>query len=348
MRGGPDLLARQAAALEALGFRRAADPEVASETVPVSGGRFKVTCARPSMGTLVTVTGIHASAGLVEDAAGEAFLEMDRVVDLLNRYDSSSAVSYLNAEGSIRGAPPELTRVLRRALFHHGASGGAFDPTVQPVVDLLRAGGGTGAGGGSAMADALARVGADGVLLQERGARFTRDGMGVTLDGIAKGYVVDRVARALERRGVKDFLVNAGGDIRARGLREDGEPWRVGIQDPTGQGVLPDPIPLSGMAVATSGGYEIRFDPEGVHHHIVTPASGASPHHVRSTSVLAPSALDADALATALFVLEPAAGLALIDSLPGCACLVVDHAGRLLRSAGWPRAHHLSHPRGSP
>lgn len=344
MTGSVSLRARQAAALEAMGFRRAADPEIQGEAVAVAGGRFKVTCARPSMGTLVTVTGINSSAALVEDAAGEAFHEMDRVVDLLNRYDASSAVSYLNAEGSIRGAPPELTRVLGRALFHHGASGGAFDPTVQPVVDLLRAGGGS----GSALAGALARVGADGVLLQERGARFTRDGMGVTLDGIAKGFVVDRMIRVLEARGLEHVLVNAGGDIRALGAREDGEPWRVGIQDPAGEGCLPDPIPLSGMAVATSGGYEVRFGPEGVHHHIVTPASGASPHHVRSTSVLAPTALDADALATALFVLEPAAGLALIDSLPGCACLVVDHAGRRLRSSAWPRAHHLSHPRGSP
>ena len=345
MTASASLRERQAAALEALGFRRAVDPEVQGEVVAVAGGRFKVTCARPSMGTLVTVTGIHASAALVEDAAGEAFLEMDRVVDLLNRYDSSSAISYLNAEGGIRGAPPELTRVLGRALFHHGASGGAFDPTVQPVVDLLRAG----AGSGSALPEALARVGADGVLLRERMVRFTRDGMGVTLDGIAKGYVVDRMARALENRGVEHFLVNAGGDIRARGLRDDGEPWRVGIQDPTGPGCLPDEVALSGMAVATSGGYEIRFDPEGVHHHIVTPGSGASPHHVRSTSVMAPTALDADALATALFVLEPAAGLALIESLPGCACLVVDHAGRLLRSSRWSPAPHPLHPKaGSP
>lgn len=339
------LLARQAAALEALGFRRAVDPDVQSEAVPVPGGRHRVTCARPSMGTLVTVTGVHPSADVLEEAAAAAFAEMDRVVDLLNRYDSSSAISYLNAEGAIRGAPPELTRVLGRALFHHGASGGAFDPTVQPVVDLLRAGGGS----GSALADALARVGAEGVHLHQRGARFTREGMGVTLDGIAKGYVVDRMARVLEDRGVEHFLVNAGGDIRARGSREDGEPWRVGVQDPTGHGVLPDEIALSGMAVATSGGYEIRFDPEGVHHHIVTPASGASPHHVRSTSVLAPTALDADALATALFVLEPARGLALIESLPGCACLVVDSAGRLLRSSRWSPAPDPFHPKaGSP
>ena len=327
----PGVLARKAAALQALGFRRAVDPEERSESVPVGGGRHKVTCVRPSMGTLVSVTGIHDSSDRVQTAAGLAFEEMDRIVALLNRYDSDSAVSCLNHEGTIRGAPPELTKVLGRALSHHAASGGAFDPTVQPVVDFLRDGGED----GPALDHVVSLVGAERVRLDGRAVRFAEPGMGITLDGIAKGWVVDRMADVLSAHGLGHFLINAGGDIRARGAREDGEPWRVGVQDPAGRGRLPDVVALSGMAVATSGGYEIYFDAERTRHHIVTPRTGTSPQHMQSASVIAPTAADADALATSLLVLEPGAGLSLIESLPGCACLLVDRDGRSLRSTRW-------------
>lgn len=327
-------LAQQMAALADLGFQQAASPDVEAEAIPLSGGRKKVTCTRPSMGTLVSITGIHWSTNLIQEAAGRAFQEMDRIVNLLNRYDPDSAVSYLNSEGRIQGSPPELDLVLGRALYYHHLSGGAFDPTVQPLVDLFR----KGDFGEAAHRDALSLVDARRVELAPRDIRFTEPGMGLTLDGIAKGYVVDRMVEVLKGHDLQHFLLDAGGDIRSEGLREDGEPWRVGVQDPSKEGEIPDIIPLSGMAVATSGSYEIYFDPDRTHHHIIDAGSGVSPNRSQSVSVTAPSAMEADALATSVFVMKPEAGVAFIESIPGCACLIVDRDGRSIRSTRWQSA----------
>jgi thiamine biosynthesis lipoprotein len=283
------------------------------------------------MGTLVSVTGIDVSRDFVEEAAAKAFQEMDRVVDLLNRYDPDSAVFSLNQEGEIQGSPPELDLVLGRAVYYNRLSGGAFDPTVQPLVDLFR----MGSAGEDELLRALQLVGIARVEMGPREIRFSTPGMGITLDGIAKGFVVDVMAHVLKETGLEHFLLNAGGDIMSEGLREDGEPWQVGIQDPKKEGNLPDVIPLTGMAVATSGSYEIYFDPERTHHHLIDAEAGTSPHQSQSVSVTAPSAMEADALATAVFVMPPITGLEFIESIPGCGCLIVDGNGEALRSSRW-------------
>ncbi|MFH1765490.1 MAG: FAD:protein FMN transferase [Gemmatimonadota bacterium] len=356
-------IARKMATLAGMGFQRVESRLIPSETIPVKGGRHRVISSQPSMGTLVSVTAVHASPGLIQDAAGLAFREMDRVVNLLNRYDPSSALSYLNTEGSIDGPPPELTTVMRQARSFHDASEGAFDPTVQPLVDLFRSrlGGGDPASRSASSSpasssfakppseaeilEALALVDGRRVELTPQSIRLSIPGMGVTLDGIAKGYVVDRMAAVLAAQGLEDFLINAGGDIRSAGFREDGREWRVGVQDPTKRGDLPDVIGLTNGAVATSGSYEIYFDRERTHHHIVSARSGESPQSSQSVSVVAPTALAADALATSVFVMEPERGVAFIESLPQCACLIVDHQGRQLRSQRWRSATDLPHPR---
>ena len=126
-------LADPLAALAGLGFRPAVSTDVEAEAHPVGDGRFKVTCTRPSMGTLVSITAIHTSKDLIQDAAGKAFQEMDRVVELLNRYDSNSAVGYLNSEGRLQGSPPELDLVLGRALVL-GVLGGALGCLIGFVI----------------------------------------------------------------------------------------------------------------------------------------------------------------------------------------------------------------------
>jgi thiamine biosynthesis lipoprotein len=295
------------------------------------------------MGTLVAVTALHDSVDRVQEAAGRAFQELDRVVDLLNRYDPDSALFHLNREGAIHGPPPELAAVVSGSLRFSEMSGGAFDPTVQPLVDLLRrrVGGGKAPNGiepDAEIRDTLSLVDARGVNQTPRAIRFSRDGMGITLDGIAKGYVVDLMAEVLGRHGLQDFLINAGGDIRSSGHREDGEAWRVAVQDPRKGGDFPDVIGLTNGSVATSGSYEIYFDRERTHHHIVSGRTGSSPHFSESVSVIAPTTMAADALATSVFVMEPTRGVAFIDSIPQCACLIVDREGRQHRSARWRSA----------
>ncbi len=343
-------IARKMAELADMGFQRVESPATAVEVTPVGGGRSKVTCAEASMGTLVSITSLDASADRVQEAAALAFREMTRVVDLLNRYDSRSALSYLNMEGYVKRPPPELAEVMSQAWYFHKITAGSFDHTVQPLVDLLRLGRfrpGSASGPPSIgpreadIRDALALVDGRRVELKPDEIRLTKPGMGVTLDGIAKGYVVDCMVALLREQGLSDFLVDAGGDIRAVGVREDGQPWRVGVQDPRKQGALPDVLGLTDGAVATSGSYEIYFDRERTNHHIVNSLTGRSPQTSESVSVVAPNTLSADALATSIFVMGPERGVAFIESFPRCACLIIDKDGRQWRSRGWRSATDL-------
>jgi thiamine biosynthesis lipoprotein len=346
-------IAQKMAALADMGFERVGTSPLVAESIPVSGNRHKVTCRQPSMGTLVSITAVHESSERVQEAAGLAFQEMERVVNLLNRYDSSSALSYLNSEGSIQGPPPELTAVLGEARSFHETTAGAFDPTVQPLVDLFRTGPDGESSGSSQdlghprtpteaeIHQALSLVDGTRVAVTDRFIRLENPGMGVTLDGIAKGFVVDRMAAVLGEENIQDFLINAGGDIRTGGVRDDGQAWRVGVQDPRKEGDLPDVIALSGGAVATSGSYEIYYDRDRVHHHIISAKTGRSPQTSQSVSVVAPTAMAADALATSVFVMEPDRGTAFIESFSSCACLIVDEKGRQWRSKDWRSATDL-------
>ena len=250
----------------------------------------------------------------------------------------------LNAEGAISDPPPELVAVLSKSRAYFDLTAGAFDATVKPLVDLFQGAAGSGPPSEDRVREAVCLIDGGKVEVQESGVRLYGDGMGVTLDGIAKGFIVDVMADVLAHAGLKDFLINAGGDIRTSGVREDGEPWQVGVQDPYKQDNLPDIIGLSNGAVATSGSYEVYFDRDRVHHHIVSTEAGASPQVSQSVSVVAPTTLAADAMATSIFVMEPGAGIHFIDSFPQCACLIVDEHGRQWRSKGWRSAIHQGNP----
>lgn len=320
--------------LVGLGFMEAATSPVSFDRWPL-GGVVEVIGTRAALGTRVSVTAVVQAAGRGEAAIAVAFDEMDRLTGIFSRYDPDSAVSVLNDAGRLRGPPPELSRVATRALGLHAATRGAFDVTVKPVLDLLDAQMPATAPTAAELAEAAALVGAGALRVTRAGIRFDRDGMGVTLDGIAKGYIVDRMAAVLERHGVRRFLIDAGGDIRVRGLNARDTPWAIGVRDPAGGDGFPEVIALPWGAVATSGGYERFYDAGRRYHHIISPDTGRSPVEIASASVVAPDALTADALATAVFVLGADHGLALIDRLPRCAALVLDSAGRARRSLRW-------------
>jgi thiamine biosynthesis lipoprotein len=166
--------------------------------------------------------------------------------------------------------------------------------------------------------------------------------MRLTLDGIAKGYIVDAICAELVRGGVRRYLVDAGGDIRARGVNTRGRPWTIAVENPWHRGDYPDAISLTDAAVATSGSYERFYEPTHACHHIVDAATGRSPVRCSSVSVVAPTALAADALATSVFVMGPNDGLAFIEKLHGCACLILDRDGREHRSRRWRSATPLT------
>jgi thiamine biosynthesis lipoprotein len=320
------------AALLEMGFEPARPGPERIEDSILPSGDHKLVLDRQAMSTRVSVAAIHHSRYLLEEAAGRAFEEMERLIGLLSRFDSGSAVGVLNAEGSLAGPPPELTLLFDRSAAVHEASGGAFDITVQPLVDLLRQA--AGSPDPVTWRDALETVGAEALRVSTARIAFERDGMGITLDGIAKGYIVDVMAAVLEANGIDRFLIDAGGDIRASGLREDDLPWVVAVRDPRHGGILPSPLRVMSGAVATSGGYEARFDPDGSWHHIVSSRTGRSPDDVLSVTVAGPTALASDALATAVLLMSPREGVLFIDSVPGFECMVIDANGLPTLSAG--------------
>jgi len=332
------------AALEGLGFTREARAEVTTQVERVDRRTEKVISARAAMGTLVQVTALSRSADRAREATMRAFEEMDRLIAIFTRFEAGSPVSHLNGTGSLDG-PPELGSVVRAALECHRTTAGAFDVSVAPLLDLFR----------SALdrpqprepaaaeiAEARALVGVDGIEVRGNRVGFRREGMSVTLDGIAKGYIVDAVSEVLRRYGIKRFVINAGGDIRVGGRKEGRRPWRVAVRDPERDESFLDTIDITSGAVATSGSYEIFFDRERRFHHIVDATTGLSPNVCTGVSVVAPTAMAADALATAVFVMGPSSGAALIEQLRGCECLIVTRDGRQVRTRGWRSAGSIS------
>jgi thiamine biosynthesis lipoprotein len=162
--------------------------------------------------------------------------------------------------------------------------------------------------------------------------------MGITLDGIAKGYIVDRAAEILSRHGIGNHLINAGGDIRTSGAAAKGKPWTIAVQDPAKGREYPAVITMTSGAIATSGNYEVFYDNEKMFHHIIDSRTGYSPEQTTSVTVQAPTVMDADALSTSVFVMAPAGGIAFINGRPGCECFVVENSGATHRSTGWQAA----------
>ncbi len=312
-----------------------------AEAVRFNRKQYKISKTRLAMGTVVSMTLIHTSRDKAEKAMDLAFDEIDRLTGLMSRFDNATAVALLNREGYLKDLPPEVAQVVDRSLQYHKVSRGAFDITVKPVVDLFKKSfEGEAAKGPSekALNEALQLVDAGNVTLTGRSVSFKKPGMGITLDGIAKGYIVDRASQILSNHGIKNHLINAGGDIRTRGEKAEKKPWTVAIQDPQKKKNYPDIIHMRDGAVATSGDYEIYYDREKMFHHIVIPQTGLSPELNASVSVLADTAMDADALSTSVFVMAPEKGIRFINTMAQCECLIIAKEGNLLKSKGWKNA----------
>jgi thiamine biosynthesis lipoprotein len=313
-------------------------PEPAVRAFQTGEALQKVFRTELAMGTTVSMTIVHPSKKEAEDAMALAYREIARVSGLMTRFDPESPVSRLNRDGGLTGAPPDLVEVITAALKYYRLTGGAFDITILPVIELFKEKFSKGEKEYPSKKEidrALDHVGSERIEIKGRDIRFTKPGMGITLDGIAKGYAVDKASKVLLDHGADRHLINAGGDMMGRGLRIDGKPWVVAIQDPFKRKNYVDVILLKDAAVATSGNYENYFDRAKMYHHIANPKTGHSPVINVSASVLAPTAMEADALATSMLVMSPSKGVLLINSLPRCDSLVVTRRDRFIRSAGW-------------
>lgn len=332
----------KAASAAGLGVAFVSTPVAAAmriaDAMRIGDRRYKYSETRFLMGTYVAITVLHESKDAAEQGASEAFEEIARLASILDRHRAGTPVSHLNETGLLTDLNPELREVLEMSQTFYRRSNGAFDSTVLPVVDMLRANSDPKRKlslNRSDLDDALALVGSEAMKVSEREVRFDKSGMGITLDGIGKGYIVDCASDLLAEKGFPDHLINAGGDIRARGERTKGQPWIVAIEDPAKKGNYPAVIRLKDAAVATSGGYEVYFDAEHTYHHVVNPRTALSPRQSVSVSVTAPTVMEADALSTSAFVMPVKNGILFVNGQKNNECLIVDKSGAKFSSLNW-------------
>ncbi|MDT8436551.1 MAG: FAD:protein FMN transferase [Gemmatimonadota bacterium] len=260
----------------------------------------------------------RGSEGLAEAARAAIQESLDAVEGVMSTWDSTSEVSRFNrhlATGPFPVSQPTAD-VVARALRVGEATGGAFDITVGPLVDLWGFGPGDGPGtvpGAERIARVRAHVGFRGLRVEDGPALRKRDPeLRIDLSAIAKGYGVDRAAAALAGLGLPAWAVEVGGEVRVSGRRPDGSAWRIGIEapDPEERRIL-HAVEVESTAVATSGDYRNFFTADGERFaHILDPRTGRPvPWRGFSVTVLHPGATEADAWATALAVLGPEEGL---------------------------------------
>ena len=298
--------------------------------------RFRST--REQMGTEVAVTVGHPDLGEARRLVEAAFEEMDRLEAILSRHRAGTAVDRLNREGRVADAPAELTELLSEARRYSELTDGAFDVTIAPLLRLYESSAAAGRLPAEGEIEAVRPlVGYRKLRVEGRSVCLMEPGMEITLDAIAKGYIADRASRVLLRGGAEHAMVEAGGDVASVGGSASVGPWRIGIEDPRAPGSVLGVVQLRDEGVATSGDYRAAFTGDFARHHILDPRTGRSPAHASGVTVVAPTASEADALSTAVFLLGPEAGLALLGQRDGSEGLVVGKDGTTSESRGFGR-----------
>jgi thiamine biosynthesis lipoprotein len=272
-----------------------------------------------TMGTTWRLAYRHEAGGRDADRVAGAVQEaLDTVVTQMSTWLQASDISLYNAAPpqSWQSLPAAFATVLGCALDVAGRSDGAFDPTIGPAVDAWGFGrhGGHRVPSSGEIAEARARVGWQRLAVDaSRTTIYQPGGIALDLSSIAKGFGVDEMARCLERMDIDSYLCEIGGELRGSGCKPDGSPWWVRLECPPGCATDHDTVvALCGKAVATSGDYVRTFHADGRNYgHTIDPRTGTPIcHALLAVSVVADDCMTADALATAILVLGPQAGLA--------------------------------------
>jgi FAD:protein FMN transferase len=290
-----------------------------------------------TMGTTYNITVVDPPGDATEASLGtEVATVLAEVNSQLSNWDPESEVSRFNAAISTDPIPVSeaFATVIRTAAKAHELSGGKFDVTLAPLIDLWGFGPrqpGEPVPDDADIEAALTNVGQARMLTLagDTGTLAkTNPGVTVNLSAIAKGYGIDQLAAALAALGARNYLVEIGGDLVTRGLNPDGNAWAIGIERPdSAGGTIASVVRVSDMGMATSGDYRNYFEDGGVRYsHIIDPTTGRPiTHGTASVSVLAPDATTADAMATALLVVGAEEGRAIAER-EGLAALFITRA----------------------
>jgi thiamine biosynthesis lipoprotein len=294
--------------------------------------------------------------GVPEGAFNEVFLRVQEIEERMSTteedYDSTELLE-VNRNAGAQAVPvsADTLYVVQQAVRYAELTEGAFDPTIEPLVDVWAI---SGAGEVREQLPPEDWIEETRLLTDYRDLRIDeagaglyleRPGMGVDVGGIAKGYAADEAARILRERGVESALFDFGGNIVTMGAKPDGTPWRIGIQNPASQrGAFLGILETEAKTIVTSGNYERYFMHEGRrYHHIIDPETGyPARNNLRSVTVVATESITADALSTALYVMGLEAGSALLEDLPGVEAAFLTDENELVATPGFAENFELT------
>lgn len=290
---------------------------------------------RDIMGTRISVELWHEDQDLAKECIQQAFAEMHRIDQQMSPYKPDSEVSLINDQAGIKAVPvsEELFRLIKRSTQFSDLSSGAFDITFASVgfhYDYRN----------KVMPDQVMinklinNVNYRQLVLSKQAIQFKKSGMKIDLGGIAKGHAVDKTITRLKECGIQQAMVSAGGDSRIIGDHQ-GREWIIGIQHPRNKNEVALSIPLSNVAISTSGDYERYFLSSGERiHHIINPKTGRSANNTWSATVIGSNATLTDALSTTVFILGAKKGLELINGLADVDAIIIDDEAVMHYSSG--------------
>ena len=289
-----------------------------------------------AFGTTVRIIVSHRNARTARLAMSAAIDELDLIESIMSIYRQESQLAQLNRLGTLPAPHRYLTQLLQQALAMSKRTNGAFDVTVQPLWKSYKEATNRGQHLNAESIEAVRKtVGYRNVEFVSNRVQLA-GGSQITLNGIAQGFATDRVKRVLRERGIQHALVDVG-ELAGLGAKDDGKPWVVGIQHPRQRDSFASTTCLGDRCLATSGDYATPFSEDFSSHHVFDPRTGVSPAELASVSVLAPTATEADALATAFLVMGRKDSAAMLARHRNIDALFICKDGRMSTTAGFTR-----------
>ncbi|UCH63963.1 MAG: FAD:protein FMN transferase [Fidelibacterota bacterium] len=309
-----------------------------------SGQERQYYFSRFALGTIIEYTIVAPDKDHARAAMLKAHLEIERIEGLFSELDSTSEIYRFNYSHGGIYTNEEVANCVIGALDYHDKTGGAFDISIKPVLDLYQFQSDDPLPPPDTLIHgALKDIGTDKLEANYSDSHQSwwlgksAEKVSLAMGGYVKGYAVDRAIRVLRENQIRNGIINAGGDLFCLGGK-DGHPWRVGVQNPRQAGSISIVLTLSDMAAATSGDYQRYYIFEGErYHHILDPQTGKPAREAQSATVVAKTTAEADAWATALFISGPDEGIRLINREKDVYAMIVDSSGSLHYSRGMQR-----------
>ncbi|MGC8976243.1 MAG: FAD:protein FMN transferase [Candidatus Ratteibacteria bacterium] len=272
-----------------------------------------------------------------EEILDEAFKLVKKFENKLSIFNQESEISKLNRYKKLE-VSPEITELIKKSIYISEISDGAFDITCKPIIDLYRKKSKENKlPSDKEIKDTLKKVGWRKIKINGNKI-ILLSGSEIDLGGIAKGFIVDKVYEFLKSRGIKNGIINGGGDMYCWGKNPDGKKWKIGIENPFQEEKIIGIFEITNMGIATSGNYKryLRIKNKKIGH-IVNPKTGLPIDEIPvSVTVIAPDCTVADGLATGIFVLGLEKGLDLVNKLENIECLIIDKNGKIYKSKNFP------------